>query len=388
MAIALLPAAAMGGGGTSEIPRAAIGQGRVTFSDHIAPIVHGRCVPCHNPEGDAPFSLVTYSEVRQRASQIAIVTAKRLMPPWKPEPGHGEFLGDRHLSDLEIATIRRWVGEGAPEGAPIDPPPNLGGASGWPLGLPDAIVQLPEYALGAAGPDVFRNFVVTVPGEGARFVRGLQFRPGTRAVHHANIRVDPTPASRRLDESDPTPGYEGMILRSADFPDGHFLGWTQGQGPPFGFHGRSKEAKQHYQSAVAADPTNVEARRNLGVVLMASDEPEAAVAQFTEALRQRPDWSPLLVSFAWLRAAWRESVLRHPSEAVRLAERAVALTPADASALDVLAAAYASAGRFDDAIRTALQASAAAAQSDLMGLVQQIRDRLERYRQHRPSVLP
>jgi tetratricopeptide (TPR) repeat protein len=79
---------------------------------------------------------------------------------------------------------------------------------------------------------VFRNFVVTVPGAAAHYVRGMEFRPGGRGVHHANIRVDRTPASRRLDEADPAPGYDGLILHSADYPDGHFLGWTPGQAPP------------------------------------------------------------------------------------------------------------------------------------------------------------
>ena len=69
------------------------------------------------------------------------------------------------------------------------------------------------HAARADGADVFRNFVVTVPGDGARYVRGFEFRPGGRAVHHANIRLDPTPASRRLDAADPAPGYEGTVLR-------------------------------------------------------------------------------------------------------------------------------------------------------------------------------
>src|SRR5262249_48163606 len=99
---------------------------------------------------------------------------------------------------------------------------------------PDLIVTLPAYEVAAGGPDVFRNFVVAIPGERARFVRGLEFRPGSPAVHHANIRIDPTPASRELDAADPAPGYEGVILKSADYPDGHFLGWTPGQAPPLG----------------------------------------------------------------------------------------------------------------------------------------------------------
>ena len=68
-----------------------------------------------------------------------------------------------------------------------------------------------------------------LPGGARRYVRGWQFRPGTPAVHHANLRLDTTPASRKLDDADPAAGYEGAILRSADFPDGHFLGWTPGQ---------------------------------------------------------------------------------------------------------------------------------------------------------------
>jgi hypothetical protein len=58
--------------------------------------------------------------------------------------------------------------------------------------------------------------VIAVPGSGTRYVRALEFRPRSRAVHHANIRIDPTPASRRLDEADPEPGYDGVILHSAD----------------------------------------------------------------------------------------------------------------------------------------------------------------------------
>jgi hypothetical protein len=93
------------------------------------------------------------------------------------------------------------------------------------------VLTLPTYPLRADGLDVFRNFVVTVPGVDRHWVRGFQLRPGSRAVHHANIRVDSTTASRALDGADPEPGYDGVILHSADYPDGHFLGWTPGQAP-------------------------------------------------------------------------------------------------------------------------------------------------------------
>jgi tetratricopeptide (TPR) repeat protein/mono/diheme cytochrome c family protein len=212
---------------------AALGSAETpTFTTDIAPLLHARCGACHQPQGDGPFSLVTYDDVRRRARLIADVTAKRYMPPWKPDVDSPAFVGNRRLDDREIALIERWVNAGAPEGVRTDPPPSPRQTPGWFWGEPDVVLPLPTYTLRADGADVFRNFVVSVPGRGTRYVRGLRFRPRSRGVHHANIRIDPTPASRALDEADTAPGYEGVILHSADYPDGHFLGWTPGQAPP------------------------------------------------------------------------------------------------------------------------------------------------------------
>src|SRR5947208_10875894 len=63
----------------------------VTFHQHIAPLVYRNCTPCHRPGESAPFSLLTYDDVKRHAAQIAVVTKRRYMPPWLPETGHGEF---------------------------------------------------------------------------------------------------------------------------------------------------------------------------------------------------------------------------------------------------------------------------------------------------------
>src|SRR3954467_4333269 len=154
------------------------------------------------------------------------------MPPWKPEPDGPRLLNDRRLTRAQIDSFERWLRDGTPEGPASDLPPAPVWPSAWQLGAPDLVVDLPEYVVPAGGADVFRNFVVAVPGGAARYVRGLELRPGNRAVHHANIRIDPTRASRQLDDADPTPGYDGAILKTADYPDGHFLGWTPGQITP------------------------------------------------------------------------------------------------------------------------------------------------------------
>ena len=206
----------------------------VTYAKDIAPLVADRCGMCHHPGGSAPFSLLSYGDVKRRGALIAAVTERRYMPPWKADPSNGPFVGQHPLSGDDIRMIRRWLDEGAAEGDPRDLPPRTEWAEGWQLGKPDLVVTLPApYTLPPEGTDVFRIFVLPIPTSATQFVRALEFQPGNaKVVHHANIRVDKTAASRQLDENQPGPGYDGLIAHSAQYPDGHFLGWTPGQVAP------------------------------------------------------------------------------------------------------------------------------------------------------------
>jgi tetratricopeptide (TPR) repeat protein len=205
-----------------------------TFGRDIAPILARHCVTCHHPGVNGAFSLLTYEDVRPRAKAIAAATRTRYMPPWKPERGYGEeFVAARGLKDEEVATIQRWADTNAPEGAPIASQPSSTWTDGWRLGTPDIVIRMPEpFDVPASGPDIFRLFVVPIPTTAVRYVKGIEFMPGTRAVHHANMRLDETPASRELDAKDPAPGYDGLLAPSANYPEGSFFGWTPGQLPP------------------------------------------------------------------------------------------------------------------------------------------------------------
>jgi tetratricopeptide (TPR) repeat protein/mono/diheme cytochrome c family protein len=207
----------------------------VTYTRHIAPILLERCTECHRPGGGAPFSLLTYEDAQRRAGQIAEVTRRRDMPPWKPVADHGgPFLGDRRLSHQQIDAIARWVDLGTPEGNPADRPALNVRPEGWRFGVPDLVVHLPRpYVLPAESSDVFRNFAIPLPVAESRCVRGIEFRPGSQVVHHANMLIDRTRTSRRFDDQDPEPGYDGPLPPDAEYPDGHFLGWTPGQAPAF-----------------------------------------------------------------------------------------------------------------------------------------------------------
>ena len=218
--------AALGGALPAAVAQPAAST--VTFNKDVAPILFSQCAACHRPGGSAGSTLLTFDDARRRARQIAAMTASRTMPPWKPEPGFGEFAGNRRLTDEQIETFQRWVDGGLVEGARADLPRQPEWPSGWELGTPDLVLTMPEYTLRAGGPDMFRNFVIHVPTGVSRFVRAWQFRPGNRVVHHATMQIDTDGTSRRYDDQDAESGYEGLIAPSARAPDGFFLDWAPG----------------------------------------------------------------------------------------------------------------------------------------------------------------
>ncbi|HYV28634.1 MAG TPA: hypothetical protein VFA77_13945, partial [Candidatus Eisenbacteria bacterium] len=161
--------------------------GTITFATDIAPIIYRRCSVCHRPGQAAPFSLLTYAEVKKRASQVIEVTERRYMPPWLPTHGLVEYAEERMLTVEELGLLRQWFDEGASEGDPARLPSAPQWTEGWQLGKPDLVVRMPApYILNPEGKDVYRNIVLPIPLELARYVEAVEFRPGNpRIVHHA-----------------------------------------------------------------------------------------------------------------------------------------------------------------------------------------------------------
>ena len=208
---------------------------QATFNRDVAPIVFRYCAPCHRPGEAGPFPLLTYGDAKARARQIAVVTSRRFMPPWLPEPQDLRFADELRLSDEQIALIQRWVEEGAVEGTPADLPPAPQFVPGWQLGRPDEIIEAEKpYTLPPSGSDMYWNFVFRTPVDRVRWLKAIEIRPGDkRVVHHANILVDRNQSARRL-EAEPHTGFPGMELKieSESFdPDSHFLFWKPGTVP-------------------------------------------------------------------------------------------------------------------------------------------------------------
>ena len=163
-----------------------------TFSKDVAPLMFKHCAICHRPGEVAPFSLLTFKDASKRAEQLVEATHKRVMPPWKAEPGHGEFRDARRLSDKELATIAAWAKAGAPEGNPADMPQAPAFPDSWPLGKPDLIVKMPKaIEIPADGRDQMRMVTLPLNLQADQTLAAVDFKPGNRkVVHHALIVVD------------------------------------------------------------------------------------------------------------------------------------------------------------------------------------------------------
>jgi len=183
--------------------------------------------------------------------------------------------------------------------------------------------------------------------------------------------------------------------------------------------GRHDEAVSYYQTAISLAPNNVTSYNNLGEALFNSGRPEQATAWFEKCFRINPKFPdaylnlsaiylladrsadaisilrrgvrstmgfiPISVRLAWLVATTPNQELRNGAEAMILAKTACQKTAySDPKILDVLAAGYAEAGQFDNAIQTARNAYQLAQSSHKEELAKQIKLRLSLYLAGKP----
>ena len=126
----------------SFVPAAPVhaAESSVTWSRDVAPIVYKNCTSCHRTGGSGPFSLLTYRDAQRWGGLMEQVTASRYMPPWLPEPGHGDFQDSRRLGETDIATIKAWVAGGMAQGDAAKGPKTPVYTSEWELGKPDLVL--------------------------------------------------------------------------------------------------------------------------------------------------------------------------------------------------------------------------------------------------------
>jgi cytochrome c-type biogenesis protein CcmH/NrfG len=149
--------------------------------------------------------------------------------------------------------------------------------------------------------------------------------------------------------------------------------------------GKAPEAIAYCEAVVKAEPEDAQSRFTLGGACLAGNRPEQALASFKEAERLAPDAAQCLNALAWLYATCPKAEIRNGAEAVRLATRACAITKRhDTEMLDTLAAAYAEAGRFAEAIKTTEEIRALALSDHDTSTAAMAQQRLELYHAGKP----
>ena len=152
-------------------------------------------------------------------------------------------------------------------------------------------------------------------------------------------------------------------------------------------HGRLAEALTHWQALVPLAPDDYRILFNAGMVNYQLGRFEQARHYWNRLLELNPDYLQALERLAWLLATNENAEIRAPARAVDLAQRACRLSDfQQADILDTLAAAYAAAGRFDQAVETARDALNLVVPAQQQILATQIQHRLELYQQGKAYV--
>jgi peroxiredoxin len=165
----------------------------ISYSKHVAPILQQRCQACHRPEQAAPFALMSYEDAVKHGRMLKEVTTQRRMPPWHADPRHGKFANNRRLTDQEIETLAAWVDAGTPRGDDKDLPKPVAWVSGWTLGKPDLVLEMPQaFEVPADGTLPYKTFTIDPGFKEDVWVEKGEARPGPGAagvVHHVVVYI-------------------------------------------------------------------------------------------------------------------------------------------------------------------------------------------------------
>ncbi len=155
--------------------------------------------------------------------------------------------------------------------------------------------------------------------------------------------------------------------------------------------GKFKEAEPFLTESVRLDTASDKAHYCLAGVLMEQQKYEQAIEHFKKSIELAPDNAQSLNGLAWLLATSKDAKFRNPEEAVKLAQKTCELSGGkEPMPLDTLAAAYAAAGEFSEAVSTqekALNIAETSPQaSQNKELIKDLQNRLSLYRRGRPYI--
>ncbi|MBA4031098.1 MAG: hypothetical protein C0478_09450 [Planctomyces sp.] len=213
-----------------------------TYHGEVAALIEKHCLGCHREGGLAPFALGDFANVRTHARTMRQVMDNRSMPPWQPSDRGLAFQGARRMSPAELDLFSRWVDVGLPpgKGADLDEdgvgtihlaahssavhhPNSIG------LGEPDQVLEMPTaFEVPAEGEDIYLYVPIPTGWTSDRWIKAVEFEPGTSAVvHHASFMADTSGRARQLDATSSELGYR-RFGGSGFAPSSTLGGWAPG----------------------------------------------------------------------------------------------------------------------------------------------------------------
>jgi hypothetical protein len=174
---------------------------KVTWSEHIAPIIFKNCSPCHRPGESGPFDLLSYVDAVKKAKLIKFVTQTGYMPPWPADANYSHFIGERVLTKTEIELLKIWAETNCLRGDSLAEPKPPVFYTGSYFGKPDLVVKAQKaYAIKGNGTDAFLIMKFPYKIDKDTIIDFVEFVPGQRKlVHHVNGHLITYDSGRAFD---------------------------------------------------------------------------------------------------------------------------------------------------------------------------------------------
>jgi tetratricopeptide (TPR) repeat protein len=373
-------------------PLALAGAGIVTGYNYLSTSKHFSTLPSARRVTGGTITLVgvcgvilmlllflTWEQAAVYRNLITLYTATLKKNPgcWMAHYNLGIVLGDQGDIDTAIAHYRQAI-ELRPSYSEAHY--NLGRLLAQKGQLRDAIAHYQKaLEVNPADAEAHNNLGATLFASGradeaiAHYQKALEIQPNysDASCNLANALLSNGDLNGAITH------YSACLARSPNQPDAQY-----NLASALFRTGRTDEAIAHFQKLLQLRPQNADACANLGSALLAKGRVRDAIAQYRDALRIAPDNVAAQSNLAWLLATAADPSLRNGSEAVLLAERAESENSRSENrqlVLRILAAAYAEAGRFNEAKEAAQQALQAAEIQGNSNLSRALREEISLY---------
>jgi len=149
--------------------------------------------------------------------------------------------------------------------------------------------------------------------------------------------------------------------------------------------GQNQKALKHYIKAVQLNPGYAKPHQKLGEIYYSLGSYGKSIDHYRRAVKIQPQWLDLKSDLAWVLSSVEDEKFRNGEEAVRLAEEVCQKDEGkNPIYLDILAAAYAAAGRYSEATQTGQKALRIAESKGAQNIAGVIKKHIEAFQQGRP----